>query len=251
MYDGGMKIGLLLLSSLCSIALVLPAGGAELVFAVSTGSAMPMTRFQGDELTGGLLKDVGDALARELNARPRYLTLPRKRVEGALADGTVDLLCDLRPEWLDSKRWQWSDTVFSNNMIIVGRTGTAPLGNLRELAGARTGTITGYRYPVLDHELGPQFVRDDAASDDLNLRKLLRHRFNYMLTNSLYYDYQRRAHAERARLSRAVLAVEPFDTYCALAPGGKILVGQVNRALLALRKNGRMQAILESYQPAN
>ena len=50
-------------------------------------------------------------------------------------------------------------------------------------------------------------------------------------------------------MSRAVLAVEPFDTYCALAPGGKILVAQVNHALLALlalRKNGRMQAILES-----
>ncbi|NHZ34015.1 substrate-binding periplasmic protein [Massilia rubra] len=246
-----MKNGFALLSSLCSIALALPAGGAELVFGVSTGSAMPMTRFQGIELAGGLLKDVGDALAGELNLRPRYLTLPRKRVEAALADGTVDLLCDLRPEWLDGQRWQWSNPIFSNRMIIVGRIDTAPLGNLRELAGARTGTITGYRYPVLDHELGPQFVRDDAVSDDLNLRKLLRRRFNYMLTNSLYYDYQRRAHAERARLSRTVLAIEPFDTYCALPPGGKLSLAQVNRALLALRKNGRMQAILESYQPAN
>lgn len=246
-----MKIGFLLLSALCSLALALPAGGAELVFAVSTGSAMPMTRFQGEELTGGLLKDVGDALAQELHMQPRYLTLPRKRVESALADGTVDLLCDLRPEWLDSKRWQWSDTLFSNRMIVVARADTAPLGSLRELAGARTGTITGYRYPLLDHELGPQFVRDDTNSDDLNLRKLLRRRFDYMVTNSLYYEYQRRAHAERARLSRAVLTIEPFDTYCALPPAGKLRLPQVNRALLALRKNGKMQAILETYQPAN
>ena len=136
-------------------------------------------------------------------------------------------------------------------MIIVGRIDTAPLGSLRELAGARTGTIGGYRYPLLDHELGPQFVRDDTASDDLNLRKLLRRRFDYMVTNSLYYDYQRRAHAERARLARAVLDIEPFDTYCALPPGGKLSVAQVNRALLALRKHGRMKAILQSYQPAN
>ncbi|MDM5181792.1 transporter substrate-binding domain-containing protein [Massilia sp. DJPM01] len=246
-----MKIGFLLLSSLFSCAMALPARGAELVFGVSTGSAMPMTRFQHDELTGGLLKDVGDALARELNLRPRYLTLPRKRVEVALASGTVDLLCDLRPEWLDSKRWQWSDTVFSNKQIIVGRIDTAPLAVLRQLAGKRTGTITGYRYPALERELGPQFVRDDTTSDDLNLRKLLRRRFDYMLTNSLYYDYQRRAHPERARLSRAALVVEPFDTYCALPPGAKLTLAQVNRALLALRKNGRMQAILESYQPAN
>ncbi|HEX8613809.1 MAG TPA: transporter substrate-binding domain-containing protein [Telluria sp.] len=246
-----MKIGFLLLSSLCFIAMALPAGGAELVFGVSTGSAMPMTRFQGEDLAGGLLKDLGDALAHELHLKPRYLTLPRKRVEAALADGTADLLCDLRPEWLDSTRWQWSDTVFSNNMIIVGRTDTAPLGTLRELAGARIGTITGYRYPALERELGPQFVRDDTASDDLNLRKLLRRRFNYMLTNSLYYDYQRRAHAERAHLARAMLAVEPFDTYCALPPNGKLTLAQVNRALLALRKSGRMQAILKSYQPAS
>ncbi|MDQ1813163.1 transporter substrate-binding domain-containing protein [Massilia sp. CCM 9210] len=246
-----MKIGFLLLSSLFSCALVLPARGADLVFGVSTGSAMPMTRFHQDELTGGLLKDVGDALASELNVRPRYLTLPRKRVEAALENGTVDLLCDLRPEWLDGKRWQWSDTVFSNKQIIVGRVDTPPLATLRELAGARTGTITGYRYPALERELGRQFVRDDTASDDLNLRKLLRRRFDYMLTNSLYYDYQRRAHAERVRLSRTALTVEHFDTYCALPPSGKLTLAQVNRALLALRKNGKMQAILESYQPAN
>lgn len=242
-----MKTGLLLLS----LALALPTGAAELVFGVSTGSAIPMTQFHNEELVGGLLKDVGDALAGQLQVRARYLTLPRKRVEAALAGGQVDLLCDLRPEWLDGKHWQWSESIFSNHMIVVGRTDTPPLDRLGELAGARIGTIAGYRYPALDRALGPQFVRDDAASDDLNLRKLLRRRFDYMLTNSLYYDFQRRAHVERARLSQSVLVIEPFDTYCALAPQGKLTLEQLNRALLALRKNGRMQAILARYQPAS
>jgi polar amino acid transport system substrate-binding protein len=241
-----MKPGLLLIL-LC--AALLPARAERIIFAVSTGSAMPMTQFQHETLTAGLLKDMGDALARELRVNAVYLVLPRKRVEAALLSGQADLLCDLRPEWLDSKHWVWTEPVFSNNMTIVSRADTAPLARLSQLRGQRVGTVLGYRYPELEKRLGAAFERDDGITDEQNTSKLLSGRFNYMMSNSLYDDYQRKVHPQAALLNRAVFTVRPFDTYCALPPKGRLDPEQVNRAILTLRRRGDMQAIYARYRP--
>ncbi|UUZ54956.1 hypothetical protein LP419_03085 [Massilia sp. H-1] len=103
------------------------------------------------------MKEVGDALARELQLDPAYLVLPRKRVEAALLSGQADLLCDLRPEWLDGKQWHWTESVFSNNMIIVSRSETPSLARLSQLSGERVGTVLGYRYPEVEKRLGSSF----------------------------------------------------------------------------------------------
>ena len=237
----------LILSSL--LTLLLPAHGADLVFAVSTGSAMPMTEFKKEQLTGGLLKDFGDALAAELNMTPRYLILPRKRVEAALHAGQADLLCDLRPEWLDSVGWQWTGTVFSNVMIVASRSDTRPIARLSDMAGQRVGTVLGYRYPEVERRMGARFQRDDAASDELNTGKLLNGRFNYMKSNAIYYDYQRKVHPGGGRLNPAVFPIRPFDTYCALPPQGRLKLAEVDQAIAALRKRGAMQQILARYRP--
>lgn len=239
---------------LSTFLLATPCSSANIVFAVSTGSAMPMTQFRAvlgpDQLTGGLLKDFGDALAQEMGMKARYLTLPRKRVEAALLQGRADLLCDLRPEWVDTKNWMWSETVFSNNMIVASRIDTAPLARLQDLAGQRVGTVLGYRYPEVERQLGGSaFRRDDAGSDDITTNKLLGGRFRYMMSNSLYYDYQRKVHPAGAQLNPAVFNVRPFDTFCALPPNGRLDIVHVNRAILALRKRGDMQRIYDRYRP--
>lgn len=245
-----MKSGLLFaLLSAISLCAPFTVRADTIVFAVSTGSAMPMTDFRGDVLAGGLLKDFGDALARELALTPLYMSLPRKRVEAALQAGQADLLCDLRPEWVDGKAWLWTDTVFSNFMIIAGRTGMPPLASLSDLAGERVGTVLGYRYPEMERRLGGKFQRDDAATDDVNTNKLLKGRFRYMMSNALYYDYQRKVHPDGAQLNPAVFTLRPFDTYCALPPNGRLDLAVVNRAIGALRKRGEMQQIYDRYRP--
>ena len=244
-----MKFGSLLLPFALTALPALPVRAVDLVFGVSTGSAMPMTQFTEGKLSGGLLKDFGDALARELRMSPRYLSLPRKRVEHALAAGQTDLLCDLRPEWLDGKQWLWSDTVFTNKLIVASRTDTVPLARLDTLADERVGTILGYRFPEIETALGTHFMRDEAGSDDVNLAKLLRGRFHYLLANSLYYDYQRTVHPERERLNRRAYELLGFDTFCALPPEGKVRLDQVNRAIAVLRKRGDMQTIMDRYRP--
>lgn len=243
-----MKTGIIFLSLL---GLFASCRADNIVFAVSTGSAMPMTEFRNEELSGGLLKDFGDALARELAMEARYLNLPRKRVEAALQAGQADLLCDLRPEWLDRGDWAWTGTVFSNRLIVASRVDTPALPRLGALSGQRVGTVLGYRYPELESRQGLRFERDDAVSDDTNTNKLVNGRFSYIMSNSLYYDYQRKVHPSRARLNPAVFSIRSFETYCALPRKGRLDLDRVNRAIVALRKRGDMQLIYDRYRPAH
>jgi polar amino acid transport system substrate-binding protein len=210
------------------------ACAAELVMAISSGSAMPMTDIRDEELRGGILKEFGDALSAQLRRQPRYMVLPRTRVEGALLRGHADLLCDLRPEWLDNQTFLWSDAIISNRMIVATRSETPAPGSMHALAGMRVGTIRGYRYPELEH-LQPKVVRDNATNDSQNLEKLLWGRFDYIITNSIYFDYQRKVHPERA--------------YCAVDSQGKVGIREVNQAIAVLKARGVIQAILARYRP--
>jgi polar amino acid transport system substrate-binding protein len=229
-------------------ALAHACAASELVIAVSTGSAMPMTEFRDGQLVNGLLKEVGDALAREMRLKPVYLILPRKRVEGALRSGQADLLCDSRPEWLDGA-FRWSVSVFSNDYIVASPASTRTITSLQALADIRVGTILGYRYPQVERALGPRFLRDEALNDSANLDKMLGKRHSFMLTNALYYDYQRKVHPRRDELNPLPFKFLQFDSYCALAPESRYDLVDINRAIIALRKRGELHAIMERFRP--
>jgi hypothetical protein len=231
------------------LALPLSACAAELVFAVSSGSAMPMTRFENGELTGGMLKGVGDALAGELRLTPRYLVVPRKRVADPIYSGEAQILCDLHPEWLPDPRLAWSRAIFTNQQIIATRASTPPVTRITALANRPVGTILGYRYPEIESSLGKAFVRDEATSDDINLVKLLRGRFDYIATNGFYYDYQRKTHPEGKGLNARTFHFVTFDTYCAVAKGGRLKVARVDAAIAALHRRGTIQRIIQAYRP--
>ncbi len=225
-----------------------PTHASELVMAISNGSGMPMTDISGEELQGGILKEFGDALGAQLHLKTRYLILPRTRVEGALLRGHADLLCDLRPEWLDNQTFLWSDAIISNRMIVAMRRETPVPASLDAVSGLRVGTIRGYRYPEVE-SIQPKVERDNAANDSQNLEKLLLGRFDFILTNRIYFDYQRKVHPERARLAPYNLKITDFDTYCAVPSQGKVGIKDLNQAISALKARGAIQSILARYRP--
>ncbi len=207
-----------------------------------------MTDIRGEELMGGILKEFGDALGAQLNLQPRYMILPRTRVEGALLRGHADLLCDLRPEWLDNRTFLWSDAIISNRMIVGMRSETPLPASLNAIAGLRVGTIQGYRYPEVEY-LQPKIVRDNAANDSQNLEKLLLGRFDLIFTNRIFFDYQRKVHPERSRLAPHNLKITDFDTYCAIPAQGKLGITELNHAIARLKARGTIQSILARYRP--
>ncbi len=76
----------------------------EIKFGVFDTLGYPLNMFdQSGHLVGGVLKDFGDAIAKEVGASPVYVVYSRRRVEQALFTGQADLVCYFSPQWTDNR----------------------------------------------------------------------------------------------------------------------------------------------------
>jgi ABC-type amino acid transport substrate-binding protein len=139
--------------ALTALALILGtaayAGADPIVFVASTGNSPPLNIVENGRLTEGIVKDVGDAIAKRLGLAASYISLPRKRIEKALAAGDADSVCYGQPEWY-SLPLDWSRPFIPNTGVIVSNAHAAPLARISDLRGQVLGTVFGFFYPQID-----------------------------------------------------------------------------------------------------
>lgn len=236
----------LVTQSACTLARAAVPEAAPLVVAVDTAIEMPMLRFDHFRLVDGMHKDVGEALARELGRRPRFLALPRKRLTLALESGEADVLCGYLPEWVNGK-FSWSQPFMTLVEVVLTDRGAVRPPLVGALADQPIGTVFGYRYPLLELELGDAFVRADAPSVELNLAKLTAGRLHHMSAIQTWFDYQQRQGNIKVPL-HPPLVVATHRTRCALSNRSRITLRELDRALDRLQADGTISAIEERYR---
>lgn len=222
------------------------ASELPLRMAAPTNLTEPLARFEGGELRGGLLKDLGDALAQQLQRRPVYLSLPAKRVSEALRDGRAQLVCYVMPGWIDGDLG-WTPPVIPNAEVLAARADAPRIGTVEALAGERVGTVLGYRYPHLlaAGQTKLPFVREDAPDSRANLNKLAAGRVRYAVVDALALrDFQRRFPDKGLRLE---LQLSRYLAQCALALGQDLSLVELNRAIATLQQSGRLARVLAPY----
>jgi ABC-type amino acid transport substrate-binding protein len=221
------------------------AAAGEIVFLAPLNHAMPLARFAGGQLEGGVLKDVGDAMAQRMGRSARYLAVPSKRVSQTLEHGDADCLCYALPRWLDGE-FDWSRPILTDSGVVMARKEAPRLHGLPDLADVRVGTVSGYRYPQLDAALGSRFLRDDGPTAEHSLRKLLAGRSQYAIVEQLMADYQLRNDPEH-RL-RIEFVVNRFQAQCAFSQRSKLDHEEMKRALDSLIDDGSIDKILAHYR---
>jgi ABC-type amino acid transport substrate-binding protein len=233
-----MRRALLLLCLLLGLGV---ANAEALVFVAASNHAEPLSRFEEGQLVGGLVKDLGDLLARQLGRQPRYLTLPSKRAPLGLRNGDADLICYSRPEWIGADL-HWTPMFIPNAEVIAGAAGAPPLRRIEQLEGQTIGTVLGYQYGQT--ELQGRFRRDDAPDMAANLRKLAAGRMPYALSDEISLLWAKRQHPA---LHQALL-VYRFAAGCALSPRARLSPQQLDAAVQALVKSGAIERLLAGYR---
>jgi len=240
-----MKMPAKLAASTIVFACLLPASAAELRVLVDTGTEMPMAAFNDGKLIDGMHKDLGEALARALGREPVFLALPRKRIALALERGQADLICMYTEPWLPG-RFKWSQPFFPMTEVLVTDTSVPRPQSLADLYGQRIATVLGYYHPELEQALGAGFVRDDGTSSISNLRKMAAGRLHHTLTQQSTLDYQQK---KGIKLSLyPPLIIKTYMGQCAVSPYGQVNVGEVNKAITQLLKEGSVNRIISRYQ---
>jgi ABC-type amino acid transport substrate-binding protein len=109
------------------------------------------------------------------------------------------------------------------------------------------GTVLGYRYP---HLLPPgqtllPFTREDAPDSRANLAKLGAGRVRYAIVDALALREQQRRQPQQGL--RLELVLSRYTAQCALGPQAGLTLAEVNQALDALQRDGRLPRLLARY----
>ncbi|OEZ99919.1 ABC transporter substrate-binding protein [Duganella sp. HH101] len=226
------------------LAMALGAPG-ELVMLAPLDQTMPIVRFSNGVLAGGIIKDVGDALAQRLGRRAVYLNADVAGVTPALSSGRADAMCYVLPFWIDGD-YDWSMPLLPDTEMVVARADAPHLRSLKDLKDTPIGTVAGYRYPRVEQVLGKQFSRTDAASMDLNVQQMIAGKVQYTLAgeNTLFYLQRIHPHLKL----RPELVFSSFKAQCAFSRKSQVPFNDANRAIDALLKEGVIDQILARYR---
>ncbi len=216
----------------------------DLVFVAATNNIMPLAKFDGRRLSGGIVKDLGDAIAARLQLQARYLDTPSKRVWDVLAKGQADGICYVLPEWAEGS-FNWSRPVIPDGVAIVAHPSAPVLRKLKDLAGKPLGTVIGYHYPDIE-ALGKQFVRDDAPTMEHNLSKIEGGHSQYAVVELTTLAYRLRS--DPAVRLRKDLVYANFKAQCAFSKRSAVPFANVEQAIAGLQADGSIDRILARYR---
>jgi len=220
--------------------------------------AAPMSMYGGPDratLSAGIVKDFGEALARELGLGVQFKPVPTRRTGQLLTAGEGDLLCFYSPVWLDepaspeARRFVWTSALVDDKDVLIQLRRSPPAQSLAELGGHRVGAIRGYVYPELQRLVDAgQVLRDDTHSIESNLAKLRAGRLYGAIVNEVNFNYLRRTEPALTEVLQRTLTVSSFALSCAVSRRSAVPFERIEAAVRLLVKRGELMRIYARYE---
>ncbi|MNK38585.1 membrane-bound lytic transglycosylase F [compost metagenome] len=227
-----------------------PPPPSDIVYGVNMDFAMPLVGVnrvgEKPQLIEGIIKDIGDAIFKELKVEPKFSLLPKKRVAPSLVSGKVSFICHTNEAWqpLIKDEVLWSETLYKSDNWVVFTKGKAPR-KISDLNGQRVGVILNFVYLNLDSSFEQKLVlREDSPNTESNLNKLLKGRLSYIIMSNIEYEYYKKKYPQ---LQFADVQIGSFMTKCALSRNSKLSLKSLNKAIERIKENGTLDRILKKY----
>jgi polar amino acid transport system substrate-binding protein len=211
----------------------------------ATNQSMPLLGMAGQVPVDGLIKELGELLARRLGMTPVFVALPSKRVGPALASGAADLLCYVKAEWLDEELL-WTQPFLPGAGVIAATPQAPAVAALQDLRDETLGTVLGYKYPVIEQALKQPMRREDVPDALVNLRRLALGRVRYAVTDRAVLAYFMRLHPEAGL--REAIDVEHYQLGCALTPHKPGLLVPLRKVIGQMQTDGSLEALQARYR---
>jgi polar amino acid transport system substrate-binding protein len=245
-----VKVNIATVLALLAIAQPLSAQ-TVLKIGVSDSDGPPIAVVTESVLTAGVSWDVGQLLAQEMQVKPAFVVISRKRVEWSLEKGRVDIVCNANPAWYgDAAQLKWTRELFPQIEKIATLNNAQIIRQLDDLNGQTIATIHGYTYPTLtafwSNGRGRQITETRL---DLMMKALSSKLANAAVVSELEFSYWSKRNPEAASQIR----LQPFivtsvPTMCALSPQSSFRVEQLDQAIDHLNKTGQLKTMLRRYQ---
>lgn len=234
------------------LALILPfsaplaaAAAPDLVMIAPLNQTMPLVQFQNNKISGGILKELGEAIARRLGRGIAWVSVTGAQVSTMLESGKADGICYVRPFWIDG-HYDWSRPLIPDAEVVASQQGAPPVRALSDLRDRPVGTVVGYRYPRVEQVLGLRFQRSDSVTMEENLRKLMAGSVRHTVIGQSTLAYHTRIN--KTLKLRQDLVFASFKAQCAFSKKAAVPFEEVNQAINGLIEDGSVDAILARYR---
>ena len=231
-------------------ALFLWADDPVLKIAYAEGNAPPYAFVKDGRLTGGLIPEMGNWLARTLGVKVAYVFTSRLRTDEDLKTGRIDVLPISNPLWIsanDGVRWSrrlfWENNVFAENTQFP-----CSIGSWNDLKGKNIGTLLGYVYPSALEKMfaSGQAKRQDVVTLEQNLSKLENGRVNLVYDSKVLIEYAIKNHFKNLAILPCRIT-PPRPLRMAMGPHSPVSFHDFNAAVDDLVESGALAKMLAAY----
>lgn len=222
-----------------------------LIVLFGSHNAEPYAFIEDDILVGGIVKDIGDELGELLNMPIEYINVPRKRMEYYLLSGEAHIRLMANPEWVkDPEKYKWSKPLFEEfDSFVVSKQKSFKIDEFSDLKNKVLGTIHGYYYPSLAELFRKQEItRDDTNNMVANFRRLELGRIDSFIDSNISIAYYLKKHQAYDRFSIAEKVAAKHQIQAMMSPSIPISFNRINEAFDTMKKNGKVQEILQKYR---
>ncbi len=234
------------------ILFTFPVSAQQLVFAYGPGNGAPFAIINGQQLTGGLFKDIGDALSAHSGLGVAYRQVPTKRASSLLISGEVNALCLTHPDWIEGhEQLFWSPVLAQDfDHLMTLKKESLHIQTFEDLQGLNVGAMTGYIYfPKLMNLFSQgQAIRRDFNNLDALYASLFAERLDAIVDSRISIYYRQKIQADYRKLQVSKLVVYQYDLYCAfnvsLLPVKEVIL----QALQTMVNNNQIKTIISKYR---
>lgn len=201
----------------------------------------------------GIMGDVLTTIAEKVGYTVEFHTLPEKRLQLYLTDGTIDAYPKAL-EWVeDPSLYRWTEPVLNVEDMVIIRKLSPKASVPATLLGLNLGVIHGYSYPKLNELFADGSIRRHDAKTLDNLLCMLDHgHVDAIIANPIVTNWTIKNN-DPLKGASFLCSTKPLDSApyrfaFTKAWDSSRLVEFINDELATMKKDGRLEAILNKYR---
>ena len=223
-----------------------------LTFSYWTKASAPFVFVKGNKLEGGIIRDLGEALASKLGKQAEFINLPSRRIEPYLISGDVDFDCVTNPIWKDkADAYRWSPALFDGADRFLVREGkNNDITAFIDLKGKILGIYQGYVYhPDIMSMIDKGEVATVKVSDvEKGVYLLGLKRIDALIDFGVILAYQIKDQNLKGTMTMASHPADTFKLHCAYSHKVGVDYKLIDNAFRELSQDGSIQRILGKYR---
>jgi polar amino acid transport system substrate-binding protein len=217
----------------------------------SRSSNEPYVLIDKRQLTGGVLKELMDALSKQSGLSMEYVLTAKRNQNKAMEEGTIDGICLINPsDEGSSDDYLWSVPLYTEeDVLIVRRDNANNLQTLESLFGHKIGAIEAHHHPKLDPYFKNKSIeRIDNKKLENNINQLRFGVVDAVVDTKLSVGHciNKKNVEDKFVVSNKI--IDQQDLHCMFRKDMDVPIEKINSALTTLKKKGVIDRIISKYR---